>query len=288
MLYKQLFEFNIFHDYYQNKVCPDLSIEPTTECSKILSGHRLIIKNKLNGIAVIAPVESDNKLWIDLANNLRFTFILKFKNKDFIDFTNFPNYTDLADVNRKSTDYIYRFVYDNQSEVEFLNSENVSLIKIAKINLLKNQNIFGIVDIKNNASMPISLAQVREYKLSFSSKKQKWYYYVVTDQLTNGDEFLIEHNDTSDTNTTTKITFTKSTIPETERVFSILKQRFPQSNQFLFESDSEIPCQEAGKKNIQLVKKKRNETGNSSVWIKHLPNPPNHNGIQVINALKYF
>lgn len=288
MLYKQLFEFNIFHDYYQNKVCPDLSIEPTTECSKILSGHRLIIKNKLNGIAVIAPVESDNTPWIDLANNLQFTFILKLKNKDFIDFTNFPNNTELTDFNSKSTDYIYCFIYDNQPELDFFNSEKVTLTKKTEMNLPREENIFGIVDIKNNASMPISLEQVREYKLFLNSKKQKWYYYVVTDQVTNGDEFLIEHNDTGDTNTTIKITFTKSTIPETDRVFAILKQRFPQSNQFLFESDSEISCQEAGRKNIQLVKKKRNEPGNSTVWIKHLPNPLNHNGIQVINALKYF
>ncbi|NET83012.1 MAG: hypothetical protein F6J94_14070, partial [Moorea sp. SIO1F2] len=101
MLYKPLFELSILHDYYRDKVCPDLSVEPTPECSRVLRGHRLIVKNKVNGLVVIAPVVSvgsedskhkpkhkpKQKPWVELADNLRFTFILKIKNQDFLDFT---------------------------------------------------------------------------------------------------------------------------------------------------------------------------------------------------------
>ncbi|NJL10264.1 MAG: hypothetical protein HC908_09100 [Calothrix sp. SM1_7_51] len=68
---------SIIHAYYRNQICPDFLIEPTIECHKILSGHRLIVKNKVNGIVVIAPVDGKNQPCIELADNLQFSFILK-------------------------------------------------------------------------------------------------------------------------------------------------------------------------------------------------------------------
>ncbi|WP_143727896.1 hypothetical protein [Moorena bouillonii] len=147
------------------------------------------------------------------------------------------------------------------------------------------------MDIYNNSSMPKDLNEVSDYKITFQAKKQPWYYYLVTDQLTNGDEFLIEDKDTI---REPKIKFTRSTRAEAENtdpIFSALNQQFPEFQKYLFKSDSEIACQEAGIKNIQLLKKKKSELGEPTeptVWIDHLPNPPNHNGIKVINALKYL
>ncbi|NET81631.1 MAG: hypothetical protein F6J94_06575 [Moorea sp. SIO1F2] len=127
-----------------------------------------------------------------------------------------------------------------------------------------------------------------DYQITFQAKQQHWRYYLVTDQLTNGDEFLIEDKDPT---REPKIQFTRSTsanAKNSDPIFSDLKQQFTQSQQYCFKSDSEIACQEAGRQNIQLLKNKKNELGDPSVWIYHLPNPPNHNGIQVINALKYL
>jgi len=61
MNYQGLFELSIIHDYYHNKVCTDLNIEPTSECRKILARHRLLVKNKVNGIQVIVPVTETGK-----------------------------------------------------------------------------------------------------------------------------------------------------------------------------------------------------------------------------------
>ncbi|OLT62716.1 hypothetical protein [Moorena bouillonii] len=107
MLYKPLFELSIIHDYYRDEVCPDLSVEPTPECRRVLRGHRLIVKNKVNGLVVIAPVDSEQKPWVYLADNLRFTFILKIKNQDFIDFT---------DIDWKPVDNVsYHFSNENNN-----------------------------------------------------------------------------------------------------------------------------------------------------------------------------
>ncbi|NET44165.1 hypothetical protein [Okeania sp. SIO2B3] len=89
MNYKKLFELSILHEYYANKLCSDFILEPTIECRKILSGHRLIIKNKVNGIVIITPVNPDdeNKPQIELAEDLQFTFVLKLKNPKLLNFT---------------------------------------------------------------------------------------------------------------------------------------------------------------------------------------------------------
>ncbi|MDJ0676400.1 MAG: hypothetical protein QNJ36_13615 [Calothrix sp. MO_167.B42] len=271
MSYKPLFQLSIFHEYYQKQVCPDFSIEPTNECTKLLQGHRLILKNKINGIVVIAPVDSEQKSWIELADNLRFTFILKLQNQDFINFT---------DINWKPLDDIYQFSNRNNNQSGVLDLE-ITQTSLSDQRLPKGQNIFGIVDIYNNDSMPKVLNQESEYKITFQAKKQHWYYCLVTDNLTNGDEFSIEGE--------TEIKFTRITgtgADNADQIFSAIKQQFPDSQQYLFKSESEIACQEAGIENIQL-NRKNNGSSDSTMWIKHLPNPPN-NGIQVINTLKYL
>ncbi|RCJ26536.1 hypothetical protein A6S26_14115 [Nostoc sp. ATCC 43529] len=279
MHYKQLFELRIIHEYYLNQICPDFSIEPTRECQKILSGHRLIVKNQVNGIVVIASVNSESKPWIEFAENLQFSFILKLKNKEFINFT---------EIDWKPVDnVIYQFSNKNHTNIELSDLE-ITQTKLSDRKLLRGENIFGIVDIYNHSSISQILNQGSEYKITFKAKKQQWYYYLLTDSETNGNEFLIKDKDTS---RKTEIKFTKFTSDEAEKtdpIFSLLKQQFPQAQQYLFISDSEIACQEAGIKNIQLLKKKNSESSNPTVWIEHLPNPPNYNRIQVINALKYL
>ncbi|WP_445633099.1 hypothetical protein NSTC745_04718 [Nostoc sp. DSM 114161] len=279
MHYKQLFELRIIHEYYRDKICPDFSIEPTSQCHKILSGHHLIVKNQVNGIVVIAPVDSESKPWIELADNLQFSFILKLNNQEFIDFTK----TEWKPVNN----IIYNFSNKNFTNIEVSELEKTRTT-LSDRKLPKGQNIFGIVDIYNHFSISQFLNQEIEYKITFQAKKQQWHYYLLADNETNGDEFLIKDKDTS-RETEIKFTrFTSAKAEKTDPIFSLLKQQFPQAQQYLFISDSEIPCQEAGIKNIQLLKKKNSESSNPTVWIEHLPNPPNYNGIQVINALKYL
>ncbi len=279
MNYKKLFELSIFHEYYRDNICPDFVVEPTIKCSKILRGHHLIVKNKVNGIVVVAPVDSENKPEFELAENLQLTFKLKFKNKNFIDFTEI----DWEPVDNS----IYQFSNQNTTQIGESDLE-ITPTQLSIQKLPKGQNIFGIVDIYNNSSLPKNLSQSSEYKITFQAKKQKWCYYLITDNITNGNEFLILDQDTTREAEITFTRFAKAEAEKTDPIFSALSQQFPQSQQYLFKSDLEIPCQEGGIKNIQLVHQKNGNGQSENVWIDHLPNPPNHNGIQVINALKYL
>lgn len=279
MNYKKLFELNILHKYYRDNICPDFIVEPTIKCSKILRGHRLIVKNKVNGIVVVTPVDSDKKLEFELADNLQFTFILKLKNQNFIDFT---------EIDWKPVDNsIYQ--YSNQNNTQIGESDlEITKTQLSIRKLPKGQNIFGIVDIYNNSSLPKNFTKSSEYKITFQAKKQQWCYYLITDNITNGNEFLILDKDTTRKAEIKFTRFAKAEAEKTDQILSALSQQFPKSQQYLFKSESEIPCQEGGIKNIQLVHQKNGNGESENVWIEHLPNPPNHNGIKVINALKYL
>ncbi len=278
MKYRKLFELSILHEYYGDNICRDFLVEPTIKCRKIIKGHRLIVKNKVNGIVVFTPVDSENKPEFELAENLQFTFILKLKNNNLIDFT---------EIDWKPLDNLI-YKYDNQDNTE-IGESNLELTKtqLSLQKLSKGQNIFGIVDIYNNSSLPKDLSQSSEYIITFQAKKQQWCYYLITDNITNGNEFLILDKDTT---REAEIKFTRFARAEAEKndpIFSKLSQQFPQSQQYLFKSDLEIPCQEGGIKNLQLVHQPNGKRKSENIWIEHLSNPPNNNGIQVINALRY-
>ena len=279
MNYKKLFELSIFHEYYRDNICPDFVVEPTIKCSKILRGHHLIVKNKVNGIVVVAPVDSGNKPEFELADNLQLTFKLKLKNKNFLDFTEI----DWEPVDN----YIYQCSNQNTTQIGESDLE-ITETQLSIQKLPKGKNIFGIVDIYNNSSLPKNLSQSSEYKITFQAKKQQWCYYLITDNITNGNEFLILDKDTTRKAEIKFTRFAKAEADKTDPIFSALSQQFPQSQQYLFKSDLQIPCQEGGIKNIQLVHQKNGNGQSENVWIDHLPNPPNHKGIQVINALKYL
>ncbi|MDY7013933.1 MAG: hypothetical protein SVX43_10125 [Cyanobacteriota bacterium] len=289
MNYQGLFELSIVHDYYHNRVCPDLNIEPTPECRQILASHRLLVKNKVNGIQVIVPVTETGQPWLKLTDDLVFTFLLKIKNSSFLDFTHINAKFTRAPNER----YIYGFSNQTITEIGVSNLE--SRLYDPKTTEPKlppqDRNNLGVITIYNNSSLPKvflpkSSNQIGEYQISWKSKRHRWYYYLIADPETNGDVLSIE--DVADTQAE-KIQFTKTEINQADRdrLYHVFASRFSGKQLYLFSSETEIACQEKGRKNIQLLKQKESGQGKPTVWIDHLPNPPNRTGIQVINALKF-
>lgn len=89
--YQPLFTIACRHDFYENGVCPDLTVEPTAECQRILSRHRLWCKATENGILVISENQrtdmGDLVPRVSIAENTRFNFVLKLKNPYFLNIT---------------------------------------------------------------------------------------------------------------------------------------------------------------------------------------------------------
>lgn len=283
MSYQTLFGLDIFHDYYQDKICSDFSLEPTPACYKILKGHRLILKNKINGIQVIARFNDQGEPWIKIAEDVKFTFLLKLKNTKFVEFT------DIAAQPNSNSVYLFK----NQNITENKSLElGRKLEKLSNITLLQRHNVWGVVEIYHNSSLP----QKNNYKITFQAKKQHWKYYLITNQDTQDNEFIIRDRDNT---RSPKIIFTQKKIDKQDRVVAMIAQQFPDSQQYLFQSKNEIDDREVPRRDIQLIKKetkmqekeektrqKRRKTQSSTVWIEHLPNPPDSSATKIINLLQ--
>ena len=115
--YDILFEVRIMHHFFLNKgddafdAMSDIEkanmmlkydareifeIVPTEECSKILSAHKCIFKFTSTGIIVGLRAESDGleppkfKPFIPMADDLMFTFLVKLRDMDFMNYTALP------------------------------------------------------------------------------------------------------------------------------------------------------------------------------------------------------
>lgn len=115
--YHILFEVNLIHHYFLNKgeevfdamndadkanmmlkydAREIFEIVPTEECSKILSAHNCIFKNTSTGIIVGLRAESDGleppkfKPFTALADDLMFTFLIKLRDMDLMNYTALP------------------------------------------------------------------------------------------------------------------------------------------------------------------------------------------------------
>lgn len=269
MSYQKLFGVEIFHDFYQDKICSDFTLAPTPACDKILKGYRLILKNKINGIQIIARFNDQEEPWIQIAENVKFTFVLKLKNANFVEFT------DLAAQPNSSSIYLFKNQNTTGNKALELGRK---LQEHSKFALSGGYGVWGIVEINYNSS----LTQKDNYKITFKAKKQHWKYYLVTNENIQGNEFEIKDREST---RSPKINFTLREIEQQDRVVAMIAQQFPDSQQYLFQSETEIDEQEVPRRNIQLLK--RAETENSkTVWIEHLPNPPNSSAIKIINLLQ--
>lgn len=255
MHYQRLFDLNIFHEYYRDGICSDFLIEPTQLCWKLVRGHRLILKNTAQGLVVLMPVDGEQQPMFPLAENIVFTFLLKLKNSAFTSFTSLePDYSAIAHL----------YTFSNQT----LTKPGIVTLPPA-IHSRGGNNAFGIVEIHNNASLKKS-----EFQIKFSAKTQRWKYYLIASKKGQAAPFSIQDKNS-------EITFIQTEIEPRDCVVAEIQHRFPDSQPYLFQSETPIPCQEAGRQNIQLLKQ-----GQTKPWIPHLPNPPNQHGTQVINAIE--
>lgn len=267
MSYQKLFGLDIFHSFYQDKICPDFYLEPTPACEKILKGHRLVLKNQINGIQIIARLNEEGEPWIQIAEDVKFSFFLKLIN------TNFVTFTDVVQPNSNS---IYLFKNQNITGNKSLELGR-KLEKLSNITLPQMHSVWGVVEIYHNPSF----SKKSNYKITFEAKKQHWKYYLVTNKNTQADEFEIKDTEQA---RLPKITFAQREIEQQDRVVAMIAEQFPDSQQYLFQSETEIGEQEVPRRNIQLLKKAETQSS-KTVWIEHLPNPPNSSATKIINLL---
>ena len=286
MHYQRCFSLSIFHDYYRDNACSDFTIEPTRACQKLLSGHRLLLKATVNGLWVLMPVDDEQQPVFPLAESVTFTFLLKLKNPEFISFTQLDtDYSAIASLYSYSNqplktpgtaDLSPLLVQRSALHPSNLDATGVEkrLAKIPELKFAERKNVFGVVNLYNNGAIPTNGSTVSEFRIPFAAKAKIWKYYLIAAKTTQSAAFSIYDKDA-------EIVFAPIEMDPSDRVAISIQHRFPDSRPVLFQSETRVPCQEAGRQNIQLLK-----NGHTKPWIPHLPNPPNHHGAQVINLLE--
>jgi hypothetical protein len=91
--YKELVAVEFAHDYYENSKSNDFLVWPAPLCSQILKGTGLLFKTTGNGFKLYADVRKSANSFVlkkQLANNLKFTFLVKLTNPFFLNFTELP------------------------------------------------------------------------------------------------------------------------------------------------------------------------------------------------------
>lgn len=95
--FETLLEVEIFHNYYQSKICEDLDIEPTPSCSNQLKNYGLLYRKTAQGFTIYynksaLEKDKDGKFisLIPVADNIQLSFVLMSKNPFLVNFSDLP------------------------------------------------------------------------------------------------------------------------------------------------------------------------------------------------------
>ncbi|MEM9903569.1 MAG: hypothetical protein AAF921_00900 [Cyanobacteria bacterium P01_D01_bin.44] len=292
MHYQPYFTLQLFHSYYPENRCPDVSIEPTPACQRLLQGHRLVLKPRVDGVTLLVPLETPppqqqpQQPVVALAPSLRFTFLLQLKQPNLISFTQldpkfqagrsfyvFSNETLKAPGTLDLRPTLVQRAALAQPTANQSALEARCAAILATLPPHHRQTLFGLVEIHNHRSLAADFSQPSHFRIPFAAKQQVWAYYLVINQGTPDTAYSIKDKSAA-------VRFETVAIEPRDRIITAIQDRFPNSQSILLKSTQPIPCQQVARPQLQLLKQ-----GHTQPWIPHLPNPPNQHGTQVINLL---
>ena len=284
MHYQPYYTLQLFHSYYADNICPDVAIEPTPACQRLLQSYRLVLKPRLNGITLLVPLETAKKPVIPLDTSMVFSFLLQLKTPNFVKFTQLAPQYQPGQSLYAFTNHTYKKpgtleLKPNIIQRSVQPTDPSSLAGrcaaiLATLSPHQRHTTFGLVNIHHNKSLATNFSQPTHFQITFTAKQQVWNYYLVANKGTQETTFSIKDKGAA-------ITFEAAPIVAQDPVVTAIQDRFPNTQTIRFQSTQPIPCQQLAKPNLQLIKQ-----GHTKPWLPHLPNPPNQSGTQVINLLE--
>lgn len=248
MRYQEFFRIEIDHQYFMPGEWVELVIVPDQSTHRLLKGQRFIIKEMLNGIRVLVPVNEDDSVVPGLQTDDLFTFKIFPTSNTFHSFTEVP---DLAEGEILSFTNSGLSEEDTQLASSAANGSGV----LHGYPVVANVTIQVSDVLLDGSNVPTD----PEYKIVFNSKAEKWRYYFVSDPETT--DFSIQ-----DINA--ELIFNSVDIQNItgDKIVSSLRSNFPDANLFLFESEAPVAFRSQAINKLQLIR-------NEDVIINHLPNP---------------
>jgi len=107
MKYTTLFDCSIFHDYFQSRKCPAISVIPSMATNRVLRQYQLRFQYKENKAVVVMPsFDSKKNLLQEEKNKIRLLFHLQISDALFFNYTHLP----LEDLNEQI------YVFQNRTD----------------------------------------------------------------------------------------------------------------------------------------------------------------------------
>ncbi len=248
MSYREFFRIEIDHQYFQPGEYAELVIVPDQSTRSLLKGQRFILKEIINGISVLIPVDEAGSAIPGLNADDLFTFKIFPTSNTFRSFTELP---DLAEEEILSFTNLTLLENDTQLVSSIANGSGTryGFPLVADVAIQVSD---VLLDANNVPTTP-------KYKVVFNSKAEKWRYYFVSDPETT--DFSIQ-----DANE--ELIFNSVDIQSIteDKIVSSLQSNFPDANLFLFESETPVAFQSQAINKLQLIR-------NEDVIINNLPNP---------------
>lgn len=233
--YSPLFQLNVLHNFFLNKGLADynsmslvdktkqlerydvlqfLKIIPTHETAQKIRGHNLVFKMQNNGFALWSKVTGNNNNipFIDLSDELSFTFCVQITDSAFYNYTN---------LNLSKTDKLHYFSNkrlstelgsfplidkngdNNTIDDSFILSVDSLKEEMKVLDSNEKENLFALIRIfvkGQTGAFNMTNAQGRiknpnqEFELLFENRKTSWRYIFDTDQTVTPPDDLIEEN----------------------------------------------------------------------------------------------
>lgn len=261
MKYLPLLGLNITHDYYKDTSCPDFSIEADEQTEKILRNHRCFLKINPTGFLILQAVDNDDDPFIKLSLSTKLRFKLKFVNSEFALFTDLSNFPKQGFA-----------VYTNKGI-------NDGTLKLIETDIRQGNNSFAAVEVYIDHSIkPVKNKDPIQYHIPFTAKSAYWEYFFITNKTTDNSDFQIkqsEHQE-GESRDGKPIGFKKE-VHTSRAITDWLRKQHPKASLLYFVSDEPVRCQQAPRKNIQLLL-------NGERLLNNLPNPSIRNSDQRISG----
>ena len=192
-IYKKIIAIEFYHSFYDDNLikASDIEIKPTPATEFIFSNYRLNLKQVGNSLQIIQECEKDDDNItpvIEIEKELQYNFIIKQKNKNFINFTDIP-------YPRMRQDILY-FTNKKKNKVEkkgFLSKDkNVSdkdMLEIVgdkkytfiQIKSKASTGIIGYIEFFTNGNYlkNIQNETIDTYSVNFNARPTFWQYHIV-------------------------------------------------------------------------------------------------------------
>jgi len=152
--YQQLFGINVRPEYYTDeKPHNDLSIQPTSQCNKLLMRYKMLARQTFNGITLYYqcdPLQNGFVALKPVSTEEKFTFILKAIN------TNFWYYADVQDWTSGTVFLLKNLNYNTTGDITVLNGALINAMMFSPMQFkyaVPIENVTGLIEIRNNGAL---------------------------------------------------------------------------------------------------------------------------------------